>query len=112
MYKKEDNVNPLDDERAAKSAAIEYLGEIAEDLDRRMARSRFSLREMPHIIMLETQAEALNPLRKHKFLSMQWLDIKARDHLALNGKWREEIKEILENEQTLAADSADLAFKK
>jgi hypothetical protein len=112
MYKKEDNVNPLDDERAAKSDAITYLGEVAEDLDTRMARSRFSLREMPHVTMLETQAEALNDKRKFPMLSMQWLYIKSRNHLALNGKWREEVGEILQNQAELAADQADIAFKK
>jgi hypothetical protein len=113
MYKdkEEDKRNPYDDERAPKSDAIQYLGEVATDLDTRMARSRFSLREMPHVTMLETQTEALNPNRKFPFLSQQWLWIKSRNHLALNGKWRDEVGEILQAAQELAADS-EIAFKK
>lgn len=112
MYKKNEVENPFDDERAAKSDAIQYIGEVAEEIDVRMARSRISLREMPHLTMLELQTEALNPERKHKFLSMQYLYIKSRNMLALNGKWREEVGEILQNQQELAADSADIAFKR
>ncbi len=113
MYKKDEKQpNPFDDERAAKSDAINYLGEVAEDLDTRMARSRFSLREMPHITMLELQTEALNPSRKYPFLSQQWLYIKSRNHLALNGKWREEVGDILQAQAELSADTGELAFKK
>jgi hypothetical protein len=105
----EQNSNPYDDERAPKSEAVRFLGEVHPDLDVRMARSRWSLREIPHITMLETQCEALNPQRLYPFLSMQWLHIKSRNHLGINGKWREEMGDILQAAAEQGAD--ELSFK-
>ena len=89
-------VNPYEDERQPKSEAVKYLGEVPEEHDIRMARTRLTRRMIPILSMQETQEEALNSKRKFRFLSNQWRHIFARNCFALDGQWRDEMRAILE----------------
>jgi hypothetical protein len=99
----------FDDERMPKSEAVRYLGEVHPIHDVRMARGRFSRIQCVTLTMQETQEEALNPKRKHVFLSRQWRDTLARNTLAIGGEWRNEMRAILEMQAEQAA--ADLAMR-
>ncbi len=89
-------VNPYEDERQPKSEAVKYLGEVPKEHDIRMARTRLTRRMIPILAMQETQEEVLNPHREFRLLSNQWRHIFARDNIALDGQWRDEMRAILE----------------
>ncbi len=98
-----------EDERQPKSEAVRYLGEVPKEHDVRLARTRLSRIQVVSLAMQETQEEALNPKREHRFLSKQWRHVLARDLYALGGAWRDEMKSILEMQAEQAA--ADLAMR-
>jgi hypothetical protein len=101
--------DPYADERMPKSEAVRYLGEVPDKHDTRLARTRLSRLQVVTLAMQETQEEALNPKREHKFLSKQWRHILARDLFALGGEWRNEMRAILEMQAEQQA--ADLAMR-
>ena len=87
-----------EDERIAKSEAVRYLGIVPTNSEERMARSRFTRRQIAVLAMQETQEQALNPKRPIRFLSATWRHILARDLFALDGLWRVEMQSILETQ--------------
>lgn len=98
-----------EDERAPKSEAVRYLGEVPKDHDIRMARTRLSRLQTISLTMQETQEEALNPRREHRFISKQWRHVLARNLFALGGEWRTEMKSILEMQAE--ANAGEIAMR-
>ena len=88
----------FEDERQPKSEAVRFLGNVPEDHDVRMARTRLTKVQVPVFTMQETQEEALNPARKFRLLSKQWRHIYARNAIALGGEWRIEMQAVLETQ--------------
>jgi len=98
MAKKEDLTNIFDDERQPKSEAVRYLGEVPDDHDTRMARTRLTKVQVPVFTMQETQEEVLNPYRRFRLLSKTWRHTFARNAYAQGGEWRLEMQAVLETQ--------------
>ena len=95
---REEEHNPYEDERQPKSEAVRFLGNVPDDHDVRMARTRLTKVQLPVFTMQETQEEALNPKRKFKLLSKTWRHTFARNAIALGGEWRIEMQAVLETQ--------------
>jgi len=98
-----------DDERAAKSDAINYLGLVPKDPAELMARTRLNRKQVITLTMQEVQEQALNPYRKIRLLSEVFRITLARNLYALDGQWRLEMGAILQTQSEERA--ANAAFR-